>query len=238
MHVARRRELVIGTRGRKMKIWFNYSIILLSAVQLVLAAVVTAEKRRVYWEIIGPVSSGIIAASTRPFTSLSIWGFGYNGCTSPHFGNSVASLSCVISILFVRPCIEVHRIRTSSAPIITPESVPTSDDRAYDGNRAELAGVPKQANNASIPTPSAHGTPEENLAELAGVVPRQADVPVVIPLTLASQTGGTTDVYMIAGPDGRPQLLVSAGIKLMAVPADGQRPVAAAEAASTPIYEV
>ena len=45
-------------------------------------------------------------------------------------------------------------------------------------------------------------------------------------------------MYMITGPDGRPQLLAPVGTRLMVVPSDGGQQMATAEAGSAQIYEL
>jgi hypothetical protein len=66
------------------------------------------------------------------------------------------------------------------------------------------------------------------------------NAPIIVPLSIAGQGGTTTDVYMVTGPDGRPQLLAPVGTRLVVVPSEGhpQRQVAAAEAGSRQVYEL
>ena len=84
--------------------------------------------------------------------------------------------------------------------------------------------------------PASDDTGGEHLPEVA-VVQKQGNNPVIVPVSVAGQ-GGTTDVYMVTGPDGRPQLLAPVGTRLMIVPSEGGQQVAAAEAGSAQIYEL
>ena len=60
---------------------------------------------------------------------------------------------------------------------------------------------------------------------------------MIVPVSTAGGSG-TTDVYMVTGPDGRPQLLVPLGTKLVAVPSGGHQQAPTTEADSTQVYEL
>lgn len=109
--------------------------------------------------------------------------------------------SIIHLVLFVRACVETHRIRTLR--------VSDENGGSDDGNLPEVSAVQKHGN-----------------------------APVVVPVSIAGQ-GGSAEVYMITGPDGRPQLLAPVGTRLVVVPSDGQHHhVAVAEAGSAQVYEM
>ncbi len=90
-----------------------------------------------------------------------------------------------------------------------------------------------QIRTAPVQKPDVPVSDEKEVA----VVRKHESGPVIVPVSTAGGAG-TTDVYMITGPDGRPQLLVPLGTNLVAVPSGGDQQVQTVEADSTQRYEL
>ncbi|KAK4042487.1 hypothetical protein C8A01DRAFT_33427 [Parachaetomium inaequale] len=249
--LGRARKLEISARWRRTKAWLNYSIILLCVAQLALAGVQTARSSTgvsIAWSStevfiqcltrnkpfkryrgIHPgahigMHLGLVAAQgtsgggttpTRICNPARVF-----PCVSPETDIAVGTLAfvlCVIHfVLFIRACVETHRLRTGypHSSSSTPDFVPASNDSKGGENLPEVAVVQKAGSNNNAP--------------------------VIVPLSIAGQDGTTTDVYMVTGPDGRPQLLAPVGTRLVVVPSEGhqQQQVVAAEAGSAQVYEL
>ncbi len=110
------------------------------------------------------------------------------------------SRSALHFVLFVRACVETHRLRKATKVKVV--SLPVDTEGGKD--LPEVAVNKREAET------------KNDANELAGQVLGQ--VPVVVPVSVAGQNGATTDVYMVTGQDGRPQLLAPVGSTLVVVP--------------------
>jgi hypothetical protein len=102
---------------------------------------------------------------------------------------------------------------------------------------AELPGTTNPPVVATPPNAELPGTtnPPAVVTLPNAELPGATDAPVIVTLPNA-ELPGTTNVYVVRGPNGIPQLLVPAGVNLVAVRARQHQPTGAVEAGSVPVH--